>query len=328
VKVIKEDIKSGNLKRIYLLYGSEQYLVNKYADAIVKAALGHPASEDEFNFTRFDENNYDIKNFIDTASTMPFLAQHRVVYLDECKVNDDADGFVGFVSSIPESAVIVMTAKSADKKTKAYKAIAKYGYACEFSEMTKEDLLGFIASELGKYGKKISRDDAEFFVENVATDLYSVINEVSKLVAYKGDDSVVTKHDIEEICVLRTENKIFDLIGHLTAGRIQNAMSVCEDLLYLKESPMKILRLLANEYMKLATVYDLKASGASIGSIAGATHMPDWLVRKKFALLVGQNREKLRKSTELIAFTEEQVKQGNLEIQTGLEIMLADLSLL
>ena len=50
MQLINEDIKSGNLKPAYLLYGEEKYLIRQYRDKLEKAALG---DGDTMNLNRF-----------------------------------------------------------------------------------------------------------------------------------------------------------------------------------------------------------------------------------------------------------------------------------
>ena len=48
MKAIDEDIKSGQFKNVYLLYGDEAYLKKQYKDKLVKALV---AEGDTMNFS-------------------------------------------------------------------------------------------------------------------------------------------------------------------------------------------------------------------------------------------------------------------------------------
>ena len=48
---LKKDIKSGDFKRCYLLFGSERYLRNHYEKMLLKALGG---AKDDMNTTVFD----------------------------------------------------------------------------------------------------------------------------------------------------------------------------------------------------------------------------------------------------------------------------------
>ena len=289
-----------------------------------KAALGE--EDPGMNLDTYTEQNFDIRSFADSASTVPFFADHRVLVLDECRLGDDTDAFISVLEEIPDSTLIIMTQKSVDKKTKLYKAAVKYGYACDLSELTGQNRVDFAVKEFKRYGKGISGSDAAYFAENVGGDLYNLMNEADKVASYAEGRDRVTRSDIDEVCVMQTENRIFDLIGEIAAGHGQNVMGICADLMYLKESPMRILRLLANEYLRLATLLELKNKGLSVISIAQETKTPDWLVKKRLGLIAHMDSRMIRRAVELIGTTEQNIKSGDIDMQTGLEIMLADLS--
>ena len=48
MKTIREDIKGGNFKKVYLLYGEEAYLRNQYRDLLIRALV---PEGDTMNFT-------------------------------------------------------------------------------------------------------------------------------------------------------------------------------------------------------------------------------------------------------------------------------------
>lgn len=325
MKTIVEDIKNQALRKIYLLYGSETYLIKYCVKLLKKAALGTDENAD-MNFDAYNEQNFDFKAFADSAGTIPFLAPYRLLLLEGCKFGDDTDAFISLLEEMPSTTVIIMTDKTVDKKTKIYKAVAKLGYVCDLSEITDRNRVDFVVKEFQKYGKSVSGPDAEYFAENVGGDLFNLMNEADKVASYAEGRDRVTRSDIDEVCIMQTENRIFDLIGEISVGHGEKVMGICADLMYLKENPMKILRLLANEYLRLATLMELKNKGLSAATIAAETKTPDWLVKKRLGLLRGLDSKKIKHAVELIGGTEQNIKAGDIDMQTGLEIMLADLS--
>ena len=70
LKNIQEDIKTGNFKQAYLLYGEEAYLKQQYKHKLVQAL--NP-EDDTMNFNHYEGRNIDVKELIDLCETMPFL---------------------------------------------------------------------------------------------------------------------------------------------------------------------------------------------------------------------------------------------------------------
>ena len=80
MKNIQADIKSGNFKQAYLLYGEEAYLKQQYKHKLVQAL--NPDG-DTMNFSHYEGKGIDVKQLIDLCETMPFFADRRVVLLED-----------------------------------------------------------------------------------------------------------------------------------------------------------------------------------------------------------------------------------------------------
>jgi len=66
---INEDIKNGNFKQIYLLYGEERYLKNQYTTRLRKALC---QDGDEMNTHFYQGKDFSLGQVIDLAETLPF----------------------------------------------------------------------------------------------------------------------------------------------------------------------------------------------------------------------------------------------------------------
>ena len=67
---LNEDIKTGQLKQAYLLYGEEAYLRQQYKEKLMKAL--NP-EEDTMNVATYEGKGVEVKEIIDLCETMPFL---------------------------------------------------------------------------------------------------------------------------------------------------------------------------------------------------------------------------------------------------------------
>ena len=83
MKRILEDINSGNFRSVYVLYGQEVYLQKQYQDKLMSALVG---DGDSMNVWHIHGKDYSIPQLIDFAETMPFLAERRVILLEETGV--------------------------------------------------------------------------------------------------------------------------------------------------------------------------------------------------------------------------------------------------
>ena len=69
--ILDEDIKSGNIRTVYLLYGEEDYLKEVYKKRL-RAAI---AGDDTMNVNTFTGRDIDVKEIINLSETMPFFAE-------------------------------------------------------------------------------------------------------------------------------------------------------------------------------------------------------------------------------------------------------------
>ena len=67
---LNQDIKTGQLNHIYLLYGEEAYLQKQYRDRLKAAIIG----DDTMNYHYYEGKNLSVGEVIDQAETMPFFA--------------------------------------------------------------------------------------------------------------------------------------------------------------------------------------------------------------------------------------------------------------
>ena len=79
MKRILEDINSGQFRNVYVLYGTEAYLQKQYRDKLVTALIG---DGDTMNFWHVQGKEYSIPQLIDFSETMPFLAERRVIVME------------------------------------------------------------------------------------------------------------------------------------------------------------------------------------------------------------------------------------------------------
>ena len=76
MKNLNEDLKTGNIKQAYLLYGEEAYLKKQYRDRLTKAVL---PEGDTVNYAHYEGKGINVPEIIDLAETMPFFAEKRLI---------------------------------------------------------------------------------------------------------------------------------------------------------------------------------------------------------------------------------------------------------
>ena len=204
MKTIDNDIKAGEFKQAYLLYGEEQYLIRQYRDKLKKAMV---AEDDTMNFSAFEGADINQKEIIDLAETLPFFADRRVILIEESGLfKKSAEELADYMASVPESTYFIFVEKEVDKKTKMYKAVNKIGNAVEFGRQTDETLMRWVNGRIRRNGKNITGDAYALFIRKTGNDMENIDRELEKLLCYTLEKEFIDVNDVEAITTEQTEN--------------------------------------------------------------------------------------------------------------------------
>ena len=245
MKSLNEDLKTGQFSQIYLLYGEENYLKKQYKERFVKAML---PQGDTMNYAYYEGKGVEIREVIDLAETLPFLAERRVMFFKDTGLfKSGGEKLAEYLASPNNTTFFVFTESEVDKRSKLYKAVQSKGYAAEFTVQDENSLKRWIAGILGREGKKISENTAQLLLSKTGTDMENIQMELEKLICYCLDRDVVTAEDVEAVCTTRITNHIFDMVNAIAEKQPQKALQLYYDLLALKEPPMRVLFLIARQ---------------------------------------------------------------------------------
>ena len=123
MKTIDNDIRDGRIKRAYLLYGEERYLIRQYRDKLKKAIV---TEDDTMNFSNFEGTEINQKEIIDLAETLPFFAEKRLIIMEDTGLfKKGGEDLAEYLPSAPESTFFVFVEEVVDKRSKMYKSIGK-----------------------------------------------------------------------------------------------------------------------------------------------------------------------------------------------------------
>lgn len=317
---IQNDIKSGQFKPAYLLYGEERYLKRQYRDKL-KAALCAP--DDNMNNHFYEGKNVPVGEIIDLAETLPFLAQRRVIFMDNSGLfKSGGEQMAEYLGAQNESTVLIFTESEVDKRSKLFKALQAKGCAVEFAAQDENTLKRWVAGTLGKEGKKITESTAELFLSKVGTDMENIYTELEKLICYCMDRDVVEPGDVEAVCTTRVSNRIFDMVTAIAEKRQRDALELYYDLLTLKEPPMRILFLIARQCNLLLQARAMKSKGASNKEIASGLGVPPFAVGKYLSQASRFKSVVLRRALSRCVEAEEAVKTGRMNDVMSVEILI------
>ena len=320
MQTLNQDIKEKSFKKIYLLYGDEPFLVGSYKKKLREAITGG----DTMNFNYFEGKNPDVREIISLADTMPFFADRRLILVDGSGFFKSAqEELAAYLPQMPDTTCLVFAESEVDKRNRLYKRVKELGYAAELNKQDTAQLMRWAAGILGRDGRKISRPVMEYFLERTGDDMENIRMELEKLVCYTMGRDVITKEDVDAVGTVHVTSRVFDMVAAIVAGNTKKAMDLYEDLLTLKEPPMRILFLIARQFNQLLQIKELTAAGKDKGAMASALKVPPFAAGKLTAQARAFTRDQILSWVTLCVETEEAVKTGRLSDRLAVELLIA-----
>ena len=320
---LRDDIKKASFRPAYLLYGEEAYLVREYKKLLKDAIVG----DDQMNCAFYSGKNLNLLEIRDLAMTLPFFAEHRLICFEDTGLfSGDSSGFPELVAELPESCHFLFTESSVDRRSKMYKALAKTGLCCNFEKRERDELVEWVGRGMARSGLGITREAAEMLVDYTGEDMGALRMEMDKLLSYCEGKDGVRREDVEALCSVRPENRIFEMTELASRGKTKEALDLYHDLISMRESPLGILFLLARQMNQLLTVKELEKERKSRDEIASAMKLNPYVVQKLSGIAGAFTAGQLRDSVSECVSREEAVKTGMMNDQIAVDSLLIAIS--
>lgn len=317
---INSDIKSGDFRQVYLLYGEERYLIHQYKKKLINALC---AADDNMNNHFFEGKGIAVGEVIDLAETMPFFADRKVIVLENSGLLKSGGEQLGeYLNNPNETTTFIFVETEIDKRSKLFKAIQAIGCVVEFTAQDENTLKRWVAGILAKEGKKVTESTIQLFLSKTGTDMENIYKELEKLICYCMEREVIDAEAVETICTTRVTNHIFEMVDAIADNKKGKALELYYDLLALKEPPMRILFLIARQCNILLQVKAMKNKGYSSKDMASSIGVPPFALGKYTTQAGKFKTDVLRKAVVKCVESEEAVKTGKMNDVMSVEILI------
>ena len=330
--------------RAYLLFGSEDYLINSYKKRLLEALFSSSGdggssletilSSGDMNFNRFTGPGVDMDAVINAIGTMPFFAERRVILVENSDFFKKADDkFSGALESIPETSVVIFAEKNVDKRIASYKYFSKNYEVKEFNMLQGPDLERWaIGEKLGGAGLRITRDAWQTFLDITTADknmknMSYMDNELEKLISYCHGRDSVTEADVRAITSGYSDDSIFALLDGIAASDPKAVMKQYDNLILANVEPEKILHMIIWEFERILSAGELFLDGLSYKEVAARCGMQDWQIKKhdKAGHFKSFPPKKAALAIEKAADIQLKIRTGSMDAKIGCELLMNEL---
>ena len=173
METLNQDIKSGDFKRFYLLFGEEEFLKQSYKKRLRQAVAG----DDTMNYNYFEGKGLDVQELISLANTMPFFSDRRLILVEDSGCFKAAsDELMEALPDIPDTTCMVFVESAVDKRNRLYKKVKELGSAVELKRQSASQLAVWAGRILAQNGRKITSSDMNLFLERTGDDMETILH--------------------------------------------------------------------------------------------------------------------------------------------------------
>lgn len=328
-------LTKDNLANVYLFYGEENYKKRLYRDRLKQLVT----AGNNMNYSYFEGNSINFSQVYDSVVTLPFFAKKRLVVVENSgKFKSKAGGgeessegkdsvadalLLKILEELPSTTCLAFFEESAAKNKKIYKLIKNKGEVVECAADADGDVISWLSKGFAQAGKKVNRGTLQLLIDRVGTDYDKLRREYEKILGYVGDAPEIRREDILAIASEDVESKIFDMLGAMGRKDVRKVLEKYNDLLVNREHPLFILAMLRTQFRTLLQTAELRNKGYTTGEVAKILKKRDFMIRNAEGYLRGGFKMKdVRDILEEISEVDRKIKTGDLNEQTGVEMLL------
>ncbi|EKN64380.1 DNA polymerase III subunit delta [Neobacillus bataviensis LMG 21833] len=325
-------IKQKEISPLYLLYGTEAFLINETKQLLLNHILDE--EEKDFNFSAYDLDETPIDVALEDAETFPFLGERKVVFLhnptfltaekSKEKVDHNLAKFEAYLKEPAPYTVMVISApyEKLDERKKITKELKRNAELVEAKKLNEHELKNWVKERAKSSGIEFEANAIERLLTLVGTNMFMIAGEVDKLALYAAEEKRVDVHLVDALVARTLEQNIFTLIEKVVQRRLDEALRIYYDLLKQNEEPIKILALLAGQFRLIYQVKELSRRGYGQQQIAGYLKTHPFRVKLALGQAGKFTDEELANLMELIAKADYQMKTGGMNKSLLIEMLL------
>lgn len=275
-KLIKE-FNQNRFDNSYLFFGEEQYIIDNLINYLVEQV--DPIYRD-FNVKFIDWEKNELDDVLSNLETLPFMGEYTFTIVTNVqKMNKELnDGEINqlkkYLQSPNESSILILIARSIDKRKKMYKALKKYSRVEEFRKLNTSELKKWINKYISDHDKKIKSQTLNHLIQsygyhnkNSDIDLYHITQSLEKIIGF-SDKKEITHEIIDKFVEQPIENNIFLLTDALLNFNTEQALDILNKMDEKGEPLMLVLFMIIKQFrlifkMKILTESGLTAKVAS-----------------------------------------------------------------
>ncbi len=248
-------IKKGSAKPVYLVFGTEGYLVRTAAEALARALQAASSAE----IVHVDAEGKTAAALLEPLTSLSLFSSARIsVVRNFAHLLTGRRGDVllaGIESGLaPGSALVFVAHHREGSASRAWTSAAaaprgsrRLGAVLEFGTQHSDALAGWLRERASEAGKKLSPDAAALLLSRCGSDMETLAGELDKAILYCIDAPAIAAADIQKLVGRSREEAVWEIAEAVLQRDPRRALELTEDLLAAGTYPLVLMTLLVRQ---------------------------------------------------------------------------------
>jgi len=321
------------MPNLFFLFGNDEFAITRKLKDF-ESDFTDPTSA-VMNTARLDARSMNENDLNTAVNAMPFLAKRRLVLLSNpsAKYNNVSSRkkFLEFIEKSPDTTRVVMY-ESVEPREAEKHWLNKWAEKNDKLIQTKalmlprlKEMTGWIINETKNQGGQIEPRAAEMLKDMVGVDTRQAGMEISKLLAYVNWARQVKVTDVEAVCIVTSQQSVFDFVDALSNGNGKSAQHLLHRLLE-SEEPFTLWGMVVRQFRLLIQAREILDGRGNKDDVARALGVHPFVAEKTSGQAAHFSMEALEAIYHRLLKIDEGVKTGQVTLELAMDMLVVELA--
>ena len=188
-----------------------------------------------------------------------------------------------------------------------------------------KDMTGWIVNETKQQGGQIEPSAADMLKDMVGVDTRQAGMEIAKLLAYVNWSRQVTVQDVEAVCIVSSQQSVFDFVDALSNGNGKTAQHLLHRLLET-EDPFTLWGMVVRQFRLLIQAREILDGRGNKEAVARALDVHPFVAEKTTGQAAHFSIESLESIYRKLLRIDESVKTSQLTLELAMDTLVVELT--
>ena len=314
---LKKSLING-LKPAYFIFGEDVDLLYSALNLI----------ESNCNITMPDFNkvvftgDFNMQDAIESCQVMPIMDTKRLVVCKDYngKGTDAEKKYLQQYLDNPslDTCFVMFATKTIPLYVSALNKVEPV----DCNKMSAETLSKVIFSKFASQGKKIEKLALDYIIDACGGSYTAISKEIDKLIAFSGEEEVITYAMVENLVEKSVENVVFDLTNAIAEKNGSKVYQIANNLLDHGNQPTALISLITNTFRRLFFVSITEGENSELAKHLGVKEGAIFIAKKQAKAF---SPKALKAICEKCVDAEFKIKNGKMEGVNAINYLLAEI---